>query len=245
MSNDLFRTGLLNLALGRAQDHQERDNRDHDGRDEDRPPADELCHSAAEYSGQARATPRADRPHRNGALPSRSIPIRLHQRHRCWHDARRGEALDCAPGKQQRQSQSAYREDEQQGAHDAESYADQRDLDAADSVGEATRQDDEQPGKQGSNRDGEIHRSGVDEPRANVLHYRRSDSPRSAGEEPEGDDSEDEAEEELVSPLVARRWSSRSCACHGSLLLKERQGSHDGRLGTGLQRRLHDWAEER
>jgi hypothetical protein len=129
--------------------------------------------------------------------------------------------------------------------HDAESYADQRDLDAADSVGEATRQDDEQPGKQGSNRDGEIHRSGVDEPRANVLHYRRSDSPRSAGEEPEGDDSEDEAEEELVSPLVARRWSSRSCACHGSLLLKERQGSHDGRLGTGLQRRLHDWAEER
>lgn len=76
-------THVLDPALRGPGDEQERDDRDDDRGDEDpAPAAGVLHHGTAEQSREARASPGADRPHRDGALalrPSLAIltrPIR-------------------------------------------------------------------------------------------------------------------------------------------------------------------------
>ena len=174
---------------------------------------------------RARAAPGTDRPHRHSPLPRRPVPVRLHQGHGRGHDAGCRKALDGPPGQQQRQGRIARGEDDQKGSENPQAVAHQGDTHPAHTVGEATHEHDEQAREERRDRDGEVHlvethqRLGglVDGRSVDVREHAAGDRPDRTGEQPEGQNAEDDTGQE---PVVAFEFlpcrRGRLSGCHDS-----------------------------
>ena len=194
--------GGFGLAFRRAAHHPQAEHAHRDGHPKDRAPAEVLRHQAADQRAQAGTAPGTDRPHADGALALGAVPEGFQQRQAGWHDAGGRQALQRTAQQHDRCGQlTRRREGHQQRAGDAQGEADASDLHPANPIGQAAHHDDEDAREQRSDGDRDVHHARV---HAEVAAHVGSDVERGLGEQPERDDTHDDAEKQPVVAGVRR-----------------------------------------